>query len=557
MKTLKFLPCLIVQMLVAFISCKKPNAAATEELKNSNESSLSNSTLAAKPKKVLFIGIDGCVWKAITATNAPNLKTLMDQSYTSTNALAQVPTWSSNGWSALFTGVGVAKHKASDNSFSGSDFVNYPSFFRQVKTSLPALRTASIVTWASINNFIVATPDVTVKVNSASDNATELRIIQEITSSNTDVAFCHFDDVDHAGHASNYRTTTQMYMDSVKAVDARVGRILAALKARPTYNNEDWLVVVATDHGGDLSHGGSSYLEQNAFIILNNSAVAPQLVNTLPTTSTESQPHSITTVDFKTNVYGQLPALSNLNLSATGSFTIEFRVRATSATSDPVIIGNKNWASGYNKGIIISNRNGVIRANFGDGTHRLDVDGVDLTDQLWHQVAIVVNRSTQKAAIYDGGIQVAEGNISAVGDMQSGTAFKIGQDGTGNYSPYFTGNISEIRLFKSALPATSISAYSFTALTSSHPQNADLLLYTKGNETTGTAYNGTLVTPKIDILTKNSAAITRSALTAPIFYRKTTDYHGAPYLYDVAPTILKFLGIAKPSYYDGQALVNF
>jgi len=542
---------------LATLSCKKVATTADEEKLTLNEKASARNVLAAKPKKVLFIGIDGCVWKALTATNAPNLKTLMDQSYTSTNALAQVPTWSSNGWSALFTGVGVAKHKASENSFTGSDFVNYPSFFRQIKTSLPALRTASIVTWSSINSFIVATPDVTVKQNSASDNATEVRIIQEITSSNTDVAFCHFDDVDHAGHASNYRTTTQMYIDSVKAVDARVGRILTALKARPTYNNEDWLIVVATDHGGDLSHGGSSYLEQNAFIILNNSAISPQLVNTLPTTTTESNPNSITTVDFKTNVYGQLPTLSNLNLSATSSFTIEFRARATSTTSDPVIIGNKNWASGYNKGIIIANRNGVIRANFGDGTHRLDIDGVDLSDQLWHQVAVVVDRSTQKASLYDGGIKVAEGNISAVGDLQSGSTFKIGQDGTSNYSPYFTGNISEIRLFKSALPATSISAYSFTALTSAHPQQADLVLYTKGNETSGTVYNGTLVTPKIDILTKSSATITRSALTTAIFYRKTTDYHGAPYLYSVPPTILSFLGISPPSYYDGQALVNF
>jgi hypothetical protein len=557
MKTLKLLPSLIFLMVLSVMSCKKADTATKEEKEISDEQSSAKKALIAKPKKVLFIGIDGCVWKAITASNAPNLKTLMDQSYTSTNALAEVPTWSSNGWSALFTGVGVAKHKASDNSFSGSDFINYPSFFRPIKTNLPALRTASIVTWASINSFIVATADVTVKQNSASDNATETRIIQEITTSNTDVAFCHFDDVDHAGHASNYRTTTPMYMDSVKAVDARVGRILTALRARPTYNNEDWLIVVATDHGGDLSHGGASYLEQNAFIILNNSAITPQLVNALPTSATESTPHSISSVDFKTNVYGQLPTLSSFNLSATSSFTIEFRARATTATSDPVIIGNKNWASGYNKGIIIANRNGVIRANFGDGTNRLDIDGVDLTDQLWHQVAIVVNRSTQKATMYDGGIQVAEGNISAVGDLQSGTAFKIGQDGTGNYSPYFTGNISEIRLFKSALPATSISTYSFTALTSSHPQNADLVLYTKGNEGSGVVYNGSLVTPKIDILTKNSAAITWSTLTAPIFYRKTTDYHGAPHLYDVAPTILKFLGITRPGNYDGQALVNF
>jgi hypothetical protein len=82
-------------------------------------------------------------------------------------------------------------------------------------------------------------------------------------------------------------------------------------------------------------------------------------------------------------------------------------------------------------------------------------------------------------------------------------------------------------------------------------------LYTKGNEVSGSTYNGSLITPKIDILTKNSASVTWSALSTPIFKRKTTDYHGAPYLYNVPPTILKFLGIAKPGYYDGAALVNF
>lgn len=555
-KIKSLLPLIIIMGLFTF-SCRKFETEADKENQALDGKISANSLLSEKPKKVLFIGIDGCVWKALTPSNAPNLKALMDESYTSTNALTEIPTWSSNGWSALFTGVGVAKHKASDNSFSGADFINYPSFFRQIKTSLPSLRTASIATWSSINNFIVASQDVTVKQNSNSDDATEARIIQEITSSNTDVSFCHFDNVDHAGHASNYRLTSQMYIDSVKAVDNRVGRILDAIKSRATYDDENWLVVVATDHGGDLSHGGSSYLERNAFIIVNNSAITPQLVNTLPTTTTESNSHNITTVDFKTNVYGQLPTLSNLNLSATSSFTIEFRVRATATSSDPVIIGNKNWASGYNKGIIISNRNGIIRANFGDGTNRLDIDGVDLSDQLWHHVAVVVNRTTQKATLFDGGIQVAEGNISSVGDLQSGSPFKIGQDVTSNYNPYFTGNISEIRLFKSALPQTSISAYGFTSLTSSHPQQADLVLYTKGNEISGTVYNGSMVTPKIDILTKNSATITRSTLTVPIFYRNITDYNGAPYLYSVPPTILSFLGISRPSYYDGQTLVNF
>ena len=543
---------LFVSMGCNAISCKTSLTEVVEDTK-----SATSDQTATKTKKVLFIGIDGCVWKGITTTNAPNLRKLMDESWTSTNALAEIPTWSSNGWSALLTGVGVAKHKAADNSFSNADFTNYPSFFRVIKTENPTLRTTSIATWSSINDIILSSQDLNVKYTGSSDDDTEQKIITALTTDNSDVSFCHFDDVDHAGHASNYRTTTQLYMDAIKATDLRVGRILNAVRSRANYSNEDWLIVVSTDHGGDLSHGGNSYLERNTFIILNNTAITPVLINELPTAQVETRPYAITTVNFKKDIYGQLPNLSGLNMGANGSFTIEFRVRATSSVSDPVIIGNKDWTNGYNKGIIISNRSGVIRANFGDGSHRLDLDGVNLTDGRWHHVAITVDRSTQKATLYDGGIQVAQSSISAVGSMQTNTNFKIGQDVTGSYDPFFSGNIAEIRIFNTVVPASVLAANAFNEITASHPNSGALLLYTKGNETLGSLYNGTLVSPSITLVGKNNTQITRTALTDPILYKETIDYHNAPYLYSVAPTILNFLGLQRPANYDGSTLVNF
>jgi len=285
----------ILQALVFIItvfgtSCKKTDREPVQETRKTSTAPSESKALAAKPKKVLFIGIDGCIWRAITATNAPTLKTLMNQSYSNTTIMAQTPTWSSNGWAALFTGVGVAKHKATSNSFSGSDFVNYPSFFRQIKTNLPALRTVSVVNWAPIHDYIIASQDVTVKATLTTDAAIETRIIQEVTTNNSDVTFCYFHDVDKAGHASTFRTSSAQYMQAVKTTDGRVGRVLAAVKGRSAYANEDWLIVVSTDHGGDASHGGSSDLERNTFVILNNSTIAPrsaggsQLPYTVPPT---------------------------------------------------------------------------------------------------------------------------------------------------------------------------------------------------------------------------------------------------------------------------------
>lgn len=100
-----------------------------------------------------------------------------------------------------------------------------------------------------------------------------------------------------------------------------------AVKSRTTYANEDWLIIVATDYGGDASHGGASYKERNAFIILNNSAISPTLINQEPTEAISTKPLNTSAIIFNSNTYGTLPELPGLNLDATSSFTIEFRVR--------------------------------------------------------------------------------------------------------------------------------------------------------------------------------------------------------------------------------------
>lgn len=538
---------LILSFLGAISSCKR--ASTTEN---------PGRDVSPKARKVLFIGIDGLVWKTLTTADAPILKALMDSSWTSTNALAEIPTWSANGWAALLTGTGVAKHRANENSFTNADFGTYPSFFHVIKSALPTARTGSIVTWAPINDKIIATDDISFKIKGADDNQTEASLINELSTNNPDVLFSHFDDVDHAGHAYNFKPETPEYIAAVTLTDKRVERIIKALKSRANYKNEDWLIVVATDHGGDNSHGGSSYKEQNAFIILNNKTISPKLVAGEPEITIETKPNTINTLNFQKDVYAELPALSGLDLSANGSFTLEFRVRATAMNSDPVIIGNKNWANGRNKGIIISNNGGTIRANFGDGsTNRLDVDGVDLSDQNWHHVAVVVDRTLQKVTMYDGGLPVAQGDISKVGDLQSGTAFKIAQDGTGVYTPNFTGNIAGIRIFKTAVAASVLSNYAFIDLNDHHPNKSDLLIYAKGNDGAGAVYAGSFGLPALMIKTNNGFAATWGSIAAPVFVKKTTDLKGASHLYSVAPTILKFLGIAIPAAYDGKSLINF
>ena len=97
----------------------------------------------------------------------------------------------------------------------------------------------------------------------------------------------------------------------------------------------------------------------------------------------------------------------------------------------------------------------------------------------------------------------------------------------------------------------------FIILNDHHPNKSDLLIYAKGNDGTGAVYAGSFGLPALTIKTNNGFAATWGSIAAPGFVKKTTDLKGAPHLYSVVPTILKFLGIAIPAAYDGQSLINF
>ncbi|MFE6227862.1 hypothetical protein [Streptomyces sp. NPDC057854] len=54
--------------------------------------------------------------------------------------------------------------------------------------------------------------------------------------------------------------TGQQYRDAIRTADGQVGRIVAAVRARATYAGENWLIMVATDHGhvDEGGHGGNN-----------------------------------------------------------------------------------------------------------------------------------------------------------------------------------------------------------------------------------------------------------------------------------------------------------
>ena len=69
------------------------------------------------------------------------------------------------------------------------------------------------------------------------------------------VSFVYLGAVDFAGHATGSGT---VYRAALLAADQRVGRLVAAVRSRPSGPEEDWTIVVVTDHGhlDEGGHGG-------------------------------------------------------------------------------------------------------------------------------------------------------------------------------------------------------------------------------------------------------------------------------------------------------------
>lgn len=246
--------------------------------------------VAAEPaRKVLFVGIDGCRWDAVQAAKTPHLDRLVAEGYlalgTDIIAPRETPgdTVSGPGWSNLLCGVWPDKHRVVDNSFKGANYQRYPHFFARIKEVRPQLVTASFVNWTPIHTKILSAADevfTTEDVRGAAAYAeADLRVVDAccacLRMKQPDVVMLYLGQVDETGHAYGFHPTVAAYREAIERVDTHLGRVLETIRMRPGYAQEDWLILVATDHGGvGLNHARGRQTDEirKTFLIVSGTA---------------------------------------------------------------------------------------------------------------------------------------------------------------------------------------------------------------------------------------------------------------------------------------------
>jgi len=202
-------------------------------------------------KKVLILGVDGTRPDALAVARTPNLNALRSQGCFSDRAITHPVTHSAACWSSMFTGVWGDKHgvNSTNNSFTGNRFDLYPNFMRRLETANSNLHTVAFTRWAPLSTALPGTDGITNFPQQLPDDDITAATRDLLTRGNPDVFYTLLLDVDTEGHKSGWGPTVTNYVTAIETADRRVGEIMGALTNRVTYTNEDWLVIVLSDHG--------------------------------------------------------------------------------------------------------------------------------------------------------------------------------------------------------------------------------------------------------------------------------------------------------------------
>ena len=219
----------------------------------------------AGTKKVLVYMIDGMRADMIDNLNAPIWQALKGgmwaENYKSAWSIDAsnepfLPTNSAPNHTAIATGRLVNEHKVTDNStFDKYDRQAAPSFLHTLYVRRNA-STAFAFSWTPDKVLVPDNPSYIIPFD---DNRNNIELIKLMARDDAPDAFLVFDDApDHGAHSSGFYPFGDVYLKDSKECMVRLEKLLGAIKARPTFKDEDWLIVICSDHGGyGKGHGMS------------------------------------------------------------------------------------------------------------------------------------------------------------------------------------------------------------------------------------------------------------------------------------------------------------
>ncbi|UZD21517.1 alkaline phosphatase family protein [Algoriphagus halophytocola] len=272
-----------------------------------------------KAKKVLFVIVDGIPDDVIDTVATPNLDKIVTEGGLmkatmggEKDAYSQTPTISAVGYNSLLTGVWANKHNVWGNSIKDPNY-HYPTIFSIFKEQYPEKSIGIFSTWLDNRTKLAGaklpqTNQLTFDYHFDGleldtlkyphdegrifiyniDEAVSKEAAKTIRENAPDLSWMYLEFTDDMSH--RYGNSPE-FVDAVQKADVQIGRVWEAIQEREAKFNEDWLIVITTDHGREMNgygHGGQSDRERSVWIATNaeelnaHSAETGQMVDIFP-----------------------------------------------------------------------------------------------------------------------------------------------------------------------------------------------------------------------------------------------------------------------------------
>ncbi|MFC1408237.1 alkaline phosphatase family protein [Streptacidiphilus sp. N1-12] len=235
-------------------------------------------SLALRPR-VLVVGIDGVRLDVLRTLRTPHLDAVAGAGFLAPIEIDEdTPTMSGPCWATIATGVSAAKHGVYGNHFGGNRLAVFPDFTTRLAKE-DGRSTFAVGGWEPLmisqsGGPLFAAPSrlsyIAPRAETAEDwedcdERVTVEAVRVLADEDPEASFVYLGAVDETAHLHG---CGDRYHRSIINADARLGRLLGALADRAGRAEEDWTVIVVTDHGHVQAggHGGRSAEERTAWV---------------------------------------------------------------------------------------------------------------------------------------------------------------------------------------------------------------------------------------------------------------------------------------------------
>jgi hypothetical protein len=449
--------------------------------------------------------------------------------------LADTTKTDATNWADLLTGVKKEKHGVVTEDFAGNKLTDYPSIFARIKSVNPKMRIATFASSEVVKTRLTGGADISESF-AGNDEATKSRIVEFIKTDTAALVMGQFSGIEAAGKASGYDNSFAPYKAAINAFDAKVGEMVAAVKARPTYAKENWLVIITSNKGGQFTLPANqddktvfSNTNANVFTVIWNASFRPTFIGK-PFLGNSFAGAAVRYKGNPEKTQGLVSTINSPNFNfGADDFTVSVKIKKgltkNRSRGDyyyqwPSFLGkrtNNGWGESnpgwdfclFQDGWRFFASGG---SGFGSGT---EIGGANFSGETWHDLTVVIERKAdgfRYAKLYTDGVKGVtndsrnEGSYPAPnGTKQNPVSVDVRLSGSPNFNnnaPMRVGysdgeidgdfgninvNLAELKIWKVALPETVVKQYACDpTMDSSHPYYDYILGYWPLNEGSGT-----------------------------------------------------------------------